>query len=449
VISLGLCAIAFLLTYAAGRRSLVAGLLAVLSVGYLFGITRANFPSAFSHFIFDSAVLGLYMTQLLRSLSPWQKARVKSLQGWLLLLCVWPIMLLFVPTQDFLVQLVGLRGAIFLLPFMLFGARLTNEQWRRLALGIAVLNLGALGVAVAEYIIGVPAFFPRNAVTELIYKSNDALVALNKFGIFRIPSTFSNAHTYAGTMVVTLPLLLGAWIRDPVWGPRRMILLAGGMAAIMGVFMTAVRSHLVVMVLVLLVFLLFAKMRPAVRLTFVLAMVAIGWVVAQDPRFQRFTTLTSFDVVTNRLAGSVNSSLISATLAYPLGNGLGGGGTSLPYFLAQRLRHPVIIESEYARIVLETGLPGLLIWLAFIAWLMTRFSSSPDDPWRAARTMTWVVTGVYFVTGVLGIGLLSAIPYTPLFLMGAGWIAVAPQLVVRARAAKTPDPVAAMADGSR
>jgi len=51
---------------------------------------------------------------------------------------------------------------------------------------------------------------------------------------------------------------------------------------------------------------------------------------------------------------------------------LGGGGTSIPYFLQDRVKDPVAIENEYGRILLEAGIPGLLIWLIFIFWTVAR-----------------------------------------------------------------------------
>jgi hypothetical protein len=55
-----LCIIAAAVTYYAGRRSLVAGLLSVFGIGYVYGILRANLQSAAIYMLFDSAVIGLY-----------------------------------------------------------------------------------------------------------------------------------------------------------------------------------------------------------------------------------------------------------------------------------------------------------------------------------------------------------------------------------------------------
>jgi hypothetical protein len=47
------------------------------------------------------------------------------------------------------------------------------------------------------------------------------------------------------------------------------------------------------------------------------------------------------------------------------------------------LRNPVAVENEYARIMLEQGLPGLALWLAFIFWTLTRPLTT--DPWYLGK----------------------------------------------------------------
>src|ERR1043165_60086 len=168
-----LCFGAFLVCYLAGRRSLVSGLVFTLAVGYAYGIIRANLPEAFSHFLFDSAVVGLYLAQLFRTLTPAQQFRTQTLRPWLEFLIAWPLVLFVIPAQALPVQLVGLRGAIFFLPFVLIGARLEPEERFELASWLAALNLIVLAVAIAEFFVGVERFFPKNVVTEIIYKSKD------------------------------------------------------------------------------------------------------------------------------------------------------------------------------------------------------------------------------------------------------------------------------------
>lgn len=132
---------AAVLAFIAARRSLVAGLLAVLGIGYAYGILRANLPEASSHFILDAAVVGVYSAQLLHLLGAARNPEFLHLKLWVGALVLWPILPFLIPFQDPLIQLVGLRGNIFLLPFLLIGARLGREELHPLALEVAVLNL--------------------------------------------------------------------------------------------------------------------------------------------------------------------------------------------------------------------------------------------------------------------------------------------------------------------
>src|ERR1700722_8757077 len=177
-----LCAVGFVAAFLLGRRSLVAGLGAVLTVGYLYGILRANFLDSFTYFLFDASVLGFYLSWLGRRNDPAASARTRELRRWLWWLLAWAGVMFLMPLQHPLIQLVGLRGNAFLLPFLLVGGWLERRDAERLAVWLAALNLMAFVFAAAEYRLGVPAFYPENAVTEIIYKSKD----LAGFTAFRI-----------------------------------------------------------------------------------------------------------------------------------------------------------------------------------------------------------------------------------------------------------------------
>jgi len=156
----------------------------------------------------------------------------------------------------------------------------------------------------------------------------------------------------------------------------------------------------------------------------VLLVAVIGALVAVTPRMQRFFTLGEKGVISERVHMSVNESFLDLALQYPLGNGLGGGGTSIPYFLQDLIKDPVGMENEYARIVAEQGIPGLLLWLSFIVWVLTRRAPRSADPWFIGKWLARLFCAISFVTAPLGTGMLNAIPQTALVLMFAGWIAV-------------------------
>lgn len=422
--SLALCVAALVCTYAAARRSLAAGIGALLTVGYAYGIIRANRLDGYSHLLFDAALLGLYAGQLFRPMAIAEQHRLQELRTWVMVLIGWPVVLFLVPTQDVLVELVGLRGNVFMLPCLLLGARLSREDISRVALWIALLNIAAGAMAAAQFVIGVEPFFPRNAVTEIIYRSGDVAGSSH-----RIPSLFSSAHSYGGTMVMTLPILLGGWMNRTSSRPMAILFGAAVTTSALGVFAAAARLPVVLLMVLLLATVFSGRVRIGYKLRWILVAAIVAWTVAGQERLQRFTTLGDTDFVAGRIAGSVNLGFLDLARTYPLGNGLGGGGTSIPYFLQDRIRNSVAMENEYARILLEQGIPGVMVWTIFLVWLFTRnYGSEPS--WRFARQMMRVCAAGSFASGVLGVGLMTSIPGTAVLLLTAGWIAVPEKPVV-------------------
>ncbi|GJG86385.1 hypothetical protein tb265_15660 [Gemmatimonadetes bacterium T265] len=418
-----LCVSTFVIAVIAGRRSLVGGLGATMAVGYWYGYLRAVVPSSASHFVFDSAVIGLYVVQLFRMPAEGEPRESKGTRLWTIALAAWPVLLMAVPTQEPLVQLVGLRAAVLVLPFMLLGGRLTSRDVYRLALWCAALNVVAFAFGAAEFTFGLEKFLPHNAVTELNFLQDDA----GGFGAgvarsYRIPSTFPTSHAYGGTMVVTLPLLIGAWARrgSALW--QRLLLMSALVASGLGVFLAASRYHALVMFVVLLVATFSGRVRVIYRVGAVVAILAVGVLVAKDSRLQRFKTLQDTEYVSTRVGYSANRDVFTILAEHPLGNGLGGGGTNMPYFLRNRVHDLVAIENEYAKIALEQGFPGLTLWVVFLGWAFMRRPSAAGDPWFLGRRLAWTVGATYFSTAWIGLGMLTAIPQSALLLLCTGWM---------------------------
>jgi len=187
--------------------------------------------------------------------------------------------------------------------------------------------------------------------------------------------------------------------------------------------MSAVRTHFILLLILITVFTFSTRLRPVYRVTWLIILVMVGYVVSTHERMQRFTTLKNTDFIAFRIQSSVNVSLLQAVQQFPFGNGLGGGGTSIPYFLMDRVDHPIAVESEIGRIQLETGLIGMTAWVCFVFWIFTRPGARHRDPWFLAHRLAWVGCLAFFSVGFIGIGLFTAIPATPAFLMLLGWIA--------------------------
>ncbi len=416
--SILLFASALTITFVAARRSLVMGLGAVLAFGYIYGITRANLTDPYSHFLFDAAVLGFYAARLFCRTALAEEYRIKSIKPWMELLVAWPILMFMIPNQDFFVRLLGLRANILLLPFMIVGARLSDKEKYDSAMLLAILNLGVFVIAIAEFFMGVESFFPRNGITDLVYLSKDVA----GYSAYRIPSTFIGSHAYAGTMVMSLPLLIGALHQANKRVLHKWLVMIALIGSLLGVLLAASRSHFIGAAVVIMVAMFSVGSRRGNFVGWILILATVAWLVSGEQRLQRFTQLQDTEMITQRIVGSVNMGFFELAGTFPLGNGL-GAGTHIPYFLSANIQNPVATENEFGRIVLELGLVGLGLWLAFIGWLLIQPGPSRSDPWFIGRRLAWVTCLVYFAFNLLGTGLLVSIPQTCLLLLNVGWVA--------------------------
>lgn len=224
-------------------------------------------------------------------------------------------------------------------------------------------------------------------------------------------------------MVATLPYLVSLWERA---GSRklRFLAVAGMASALLGVLMSATRQNFLIASFIVLVFIFTNKMKGSSRAVFVMVILALAVVALRNERFQRFKTLGNTEEVEGRLAGSVNHTFFDILTEYPMGNGLGGAGTSIPYFLAGEVRNPIALENEYALILGEQGIIGLLLWLSFIVWYLFQMPCAfKKGPWASGRRIAWCLTAFLLATAWIGTGLFTSIPGTAMLLLAMGWTA--------------------------
>jgi len=424
MMGLAFSGLAFVAAFLFGRASLGLGMASVLATGYFYGILRANYYDGFSHFIFDCACLGLYLAQLDSILRLLAERKNHPLVMWFKVLVSWPIilfMLFFLFPQHPIIQFIGLRAALWFLPFLLLGGAATERDLNVMARALAVLNLAALALAVAEYRLGIERFFPKNPVTELLYRSKD----IAGFTAYRIPGPFTSSAAYGGMMAATVPWLFGRWIQPRVHPLESVLMLAGMLAAALGVFLCGSRSpviHLFAMACYMVLQL--RSQLPALMLMLV-AGLGVAYVVSNDERLQRFTTLDDADAIVKRIHGSAHVGILEVLMDYPMGNGLGGAvGTSIPSFFLQYAADfkQVGGENEYSRIALELGILGLLLWLGFLATLLLRRPIGPTPAWNQGARLVWIYTLLCWATAIIGTGMMTAIPGTALLLFGMGMI---------------------------
>jgi hypothetical protein len=167
------------------------------------------------------------------------------------------------------------------------------------------------------------------------------------------------------------------------------------------------------------------RMKASRWVIFAGVIIMVGYVALTNERFQRFKSLSDTDYVGERVHGSVNRQTFEILADHPLGNGLGGGGTSIPYFLEGQVRNPIATENEYTRILCEQGVVGLILWLCFVVWYLTRAGTAfAKGPWTTSRRAAWGLSAFVLCTVWIGNGFLTAIPTTAISLLGIGWTAV-------------------------
>jgi hypothetical protein len=417
-----LCLAAFVTCYITSKRSLGSGLAAVITWGYSYGILRAYFADSGAYFIFDCALLGLYLAHFLRRTEPSNGWRTHDLRGWATILVVWPLLLVFLPFQPFLISLVGLRGNILAIPAVLIGAQLRDEDLSKLSVTLSILNIAVLIVAVLEYNFGLENFFPQNEVTTLMFRMNDVA----HYTAYRIPATFSQAHVYAGTMISTIPFVFGAWAQIEKKRSKRVLVVFGMAAALLGILLAAARMAFVTAALIMTFATLKSRLDARKRRAMCVLVLCIAVTTLRNERLQRFTPLSDTKYVQERVAGSINRGFFEILFQYPMGNGLGGGGTSIPYFLQNYVKHAIGLESEYTRLLVEESIVGLLLWIGFILWVFTRPTAFAPTAWQDGRRLAWFTCLLSFSSGLVGIGLFTSIPSTVLLFSMIGWFSVRP-----------------------
>lgn len=395
---------------------------AAMAWGYGYGILRANIPDGLTHFLFDAAVGGLYVACFfLRPTT--ERHRSRLVRPWVVALVAWPTVLLLVPYQHPLVQLVGYRAAVFFLPMLLIGARLEPRDLVYLARILAGLNLVALAFALLEMRLGVERFYPYNAVTDLIYRSRDVGA-----GELRIPACFPNAHAYGGTMVATLPVILGG-VSMASDRRERVLLFVGAFAAALGTFICAARQPVIYLFALGAMFLAQSPFQARWRAGGVLVVTGLALAVLSSERLQRFTTLSDTEMVADRLSGSANLGFFQMLADHPLGEGLASAaGTSVPFFLGAYAKPQIGMENEFGRIALEQSLLGLGLWVGFIVATALRWPRrhTRQQPWRDGTWLMWAWVSMLWASAFVGTGMLTSIPMTLLLLleMGCVWRAL-------------------------
>lgn len=417
------CILAGIVCAVFARRSLASGIVALIVVGNFYGIVRANFLDGYSHFIFDCGLLGFYAAMLMTPVTPEQDAAGHSVKKWMRFLVGWPVLLFFLPINHYLVQLVGLRHIIFFMPAMVYGTRLKRQDLDTIAAALAWLCVIEFGFALLEYVNGIALFFPRNAVTDIMYHSHDVRTAEGTF--HRIPATFISSHAYGGNMLLSLPFLINGAMDERHAVARRAFMACASVLAVLGIFIAGPRTPVVSLAAWVLLMAVLPGLKAGARWRLGVCVLIIGVVAAyyvrSDERLQRFTSVLDVDRVEQRATGSLGFGLLESMSRYPVGVGLGGVvGSSMPYFLNDLRPDPVGAENEFIRIAVEQGVVGFIIWTAFLISIVLHRPAPISKRWLIGTHAMHALLIITWLASFIGTGTLQSIPSSFLMLVQMG-----------------------------
>jgi len=417
---IALCFVTFGGAVALCRRSLGAGTGFVLLVGCIYGWLRCWFYNPATHFAFDASLLGLYAVAFTGRHGP-VSGSSRALQNWALVLAVIPLLVLFasplIEGQPFIIQLVGLRSVLLFVPTIFIATWLTDPDVEVLSDWALLSVVVGTTFAVGELILGVDQFFPVNAASRHIFSAADAGPTYET----RIPASFGSSHLYGGTMVALIPFLVLRLERRRRFQTLTKI---GLVAAAGGAFLCSARIPVLTLMALVVVWSVATRNKRSFIVSVTLAAIAISVLVVSSARFRRYETLRDSEVLETRLGLSVNRGLVDIVLENPVGSGLASAvGTSIPYFLADDAKPQEGLESEFSRLALELGVGGFTAWLLFVLWSLARDFRHLKRFGGAVDALMWAVCVAAWLTGLIGAGVLNAIPGTFLVVMQMAFVA--------------------------
>jgi hypothetical protein len=81
------------------------------------------------------------------------------------------------------------------------------------------------------------------------------------------------------------------------------------------------------------------------------------------------------------------------------------------------------MESEYARLCLEEGIPGVLLWIWFVGWALLVDPRGYRKFGGSLEAGGWAVSVLAWIQAAVGTGLLASVPVTLLLFIYMGALA--------------------------
>jgi len=375
------------LALAISTRYEVTLTLLVLYLGLLDGPVKLESASQAASAVRDILILAIGLGMVVRLVVKRERVRLPPLSAWVLAFVAVVLIEAFNPATGGILKVIGgYRQELEWVPLFFFGYLImrSKERFRKffLVLGVIAVANGAVGAYQARLTPGQLASWGPGYNVLLSAKNGKAVVSGRTYSVEgvarpRPPALGSDSGFGGGVGVLALPGLLALLATGSV--RRRWILVLCCAGAVLGIATSASRSAIIVAVIALLAYALLSFVAGirvgrliAVLLTTVALTVAVGAaLVAANGKgiFARQETLTSVSTAETS-GGSAKvehlTRIPADIAAAPFGAGLATGGSAGGFGGKQKLElegQGASTESAYNLVVVELGLPGLLLWV--------------------------------------------------------------------------------------
>lgn len=393
----------------AALASIEFGLLALIFVASVDGFVKGLSPGWHTQLLKDYILAICLLRWAWLSVLGHRRRSVTTRVGWAVgLFFLWCVVELFNARNfNFIMAAAGFRMWVIWLPvfFLAYDAMRTRRQVERFVIFVTALMLPLAAYAIVQYRIGLDHLYALGEGFDVYLKSQ---YATETYEIeLRPPSTMISPHSLAGACVMALCLGMGGLGYYYHRGRAQTLMLVSMSLVGIALLITAVRNAYGSAFAGLLVLLGLVR-RPDLILAVLLVGGMAAWQVdamTGGNALARLNTIVTDPVYTRlRIVTPWKSALYWAN-RHPFGGGVSTGvgvGRVLEEHIANVSYAPEFrtpwAENEYARALIELGIPGLLLFTGMLVVCLLeifrayRSAQEPRDRWLIAGILAAVVT---------------------------------------------------------
>lgn len=387
--ALGLVAFIFLAAWCFSHRRVDQSLLALgLYLGLLDGYLKLRTGNSFVTLGRDVLIAAIALGALVRVMQSGRRLPAPPLGALVLAYSAIVVIELLNPNAPgILAGLAGVRQHLEFVPLFFLGYAVVQTESRLRKFGILLVGCAAIG-GIVSYVQSTltPEELARwgAGYQSRIFGTGDfagaGRVAFNDDGSIAVRPFGLGSDMGGGALAAALavPAFMGMmlWAR----GVLRAALFPVSIGLALAVATSGSRAGLIIVFVSVLAFVLLAvrskvalRISVAVAVSSVLIFVVFQQLGPDNSTAERATTITPGKIVTTYETerGSSAAKVGEYAARYPLGVGVGSVGPAGVMFAEKQQQEPLNAETLWNFLVLETGLPGLLVFLGLLLTLLS------------------------------------------------------------------------------